>query len=184
MRLFIATRIEDPAATRIERAFSGARARVSRASWVPAHAYHLTFAFLGDHGREAVDRIAERLPRALAGLPRYEGALSGGGFFPSERRPRVGWLAFECPEPLVRIAEAVRGMLGDERIAFDAKPFRPHLTVVRIRDRWLPGDAKEFLRACDALGRVDVSAGRVALFRSELLPQGARHDELAAVELA
>lgn len=183
MRLFIATRIEEPAASRIGRAFSGARSLASRASWVASHAYHLTFAFLGEHDQGVVDRIAERMPRAIGSLPRYDGALSGGGFFPNDRRPRVGWLAFERPGELVGIADAVRQMLEGEAIRYDTKPFRAHLTVVRIRERWSPSDVAEFRRACAALGRVEVTTSRVALYRSVLLPRGAQHLELAAVAL-
>lgn len=183
MRLFIATRIDEKTATRIADAFREVRSRIGRASWVPPHACHLTWAFLGDRDENEAGRVSDLLPRAVRALQPYDGAITGGGCFPNERRPRVGWLAFEQPDDLVKISEAVRHSLDQERIPYDEKAFKPHLTVVRVRQRWTAMDAREFLRACDDLGRVSVSLGRVSLFRSELLPEGAKHFEVAGADL-
>ena len=184
MRLFIASRIEGSAVARVEEGLAPVRARVARASWVAGGSWHLTYAFLGEQDERVARTIGSRLPEALEGITRYEGALSGGGFFPDERRPKVGWLALESPAPLMRIADAVRRMLDAERVEYDRKPFRPHLTIVRIRDRWSARDVAELREACNALGRVEMSAGRVSLYRSELLPGGAKHHELAGVTLS
>ena len=183
MRLFIATRLEDPAAGRLERGLAGVRARASRASWVSPHAYHLTYAFPGDQEQEVATTIGDALVRSLSGVPRYHGAISEAGFFPDERRPRVGWLAFEEPAPLTTVAVAVRQMLDLHRVNYDRKPFTPHLTVVRIRDPWTSDDMQMFGNACRAMGRTEVVVDRVSLFRSELRPAGAIHHELAVAVL-
>lgn len=183
MRLFIATGLDEPAAGRLERGFAGVRTRASRASWVSTHAYHLTYAFLGDQEQEVATSIGDALVRSLSGVPRYHGAISEAGFFPNERRPRVGWLAFEEPAPLTAIAVAVRQTLDLHRVDYDRKPFKPHLTVVRIRDSWTSNDVQMFGNACRAMGRIEVVVDRVSLFRSELRPAGAIHHELAGVVL-
>ena len=184
MRLFIATRVADETARRIHAAFAPVRAGAGRASWVQKHAYHLTYAFIGERSEADAARIAAALPPAVARLNRYEGALSGGGFFPNERRPRVGWLAFESAETLAAIADAVRQSLDGIGIEHDRKAFRAHLTLVRIRDGWSQRDVGEFRRAAEALGRLEVVIDSVALYRSELRPEGARHEEIVAASLA
>lgn len=183
MRLFVASRIDETAARRIDQGLASAKARTSRATWVQPHAYHLTYAFLGEQDESARSRVAAALPADLAGLQAYAGVLSGGGFFPNDRGPRVGWLAIESPGALHAVADAVRRMLEGLAIRYDRKAFRPHLTVVRIRDRWGARDVAEFRKACEAIGRIDLTIDRVSLFRSELRPEGARHEEIAGVAL-
>lgn len=183
MRLFIATRLDEKAAERVYAAFGGARSCTGRASWVRPHAFHLTYAFLGERNEAVAARIAEALPGAVSGLARYDGALSGGGFFPNDRRPRVGWLAFEAPGGLKAISDSIRHMLDAIEVAYDRKAFRAHLTLVRIRDRWSAADAEEFHRAARAMGRVDVVLDRVSLYRSDLRPGGASHTEIASASI-
>jgi 2'-5' RNA ligase len=183
MRLFIATRLDDPAAERIHAAFAGARSCTGRASWVRPHAFHLTYAFIGEQNEGAAARIANALPAAVSGLGCYDGGLSGGGFFPNDRRPRVGWLAFEAPDPLNAIADSVRRELEASGVAYDRKAFRAHLTLVRIRDRWSARDVAEFRRSAEELGRVAVVIDRVSLFRSDLRPGGASHTEIASASI-
>lgn len=183
MRLFIATRIDDDAARQLQEAFQPVRSRTPRASWVAPHAYHLTYAFLGEHDATTAGRLGARFAEAFVSRRRYEGALAGCGFFPNERRPRVGWIGFEEPAPLVEIAGSVRALLDEEGVGFDRKAFRPHLTVVRIRDRWSPAHVRELQHACETAGPVPLVVDRVSLFRSELLPSGARHHEMASAQL-
>lgn len=183
MRLFVATRLEESSAERIRSAFEQARSRAGRASWVEAHAFHLTYAFIGEQSAAVADRLAAAIPAALAGFRRYQGALSGCGFFPDERRPRVGWISFETPKALESIASAVRRVLDEQGVAFDRKAFKPHLTVVRIRDRWSGKDVAEFRQACVTMGRIEVTLDRVSLYRSELRRDGARHHEIASAVL-
>jgi len=184
VRLFIAARVDDASSRQIVQAMDAVRRAAPRASWVGEHAYHLTFAFLGEQDEMVARRVSTSLPGALESTPGYEGALSGGGFFPDDRRPRVGWLGFTQPQPLRNIAGSVRGLLEELRVSFDRKAFRPHLTLVRIRDRWSGRDVSAFLHAADALGPLPVIVRRVTLFRSELQPGGAKHEPLAEVELS
>ncbi len=161
MRLFIATHV--PVGVRVD------RSKFPRASWVRPESQHLTFAFLGEQEESVVDRI-----RIEPGPP-FEARLQGCGFFPDRRRPRVGWVGVEPAERFLDLAHRVReGLHG---IDFDAKPFKPHLTLVRMRDPW-PLDAialfEQELRDYSAAFIVD----RVTLYASQLNPNGAVHTPL------
>lgn len=183
MRLFLATRLDDQAASRLAGSFSSTRSRTARASWVKPDAYHVTYAFLGEQPEAVANRIADALPAVTSDLSAWKGVLSGAGFFPDERRPRVGWIAFVPPEGLNLIARTVRQMLDGLPVSYDRKPFRPHLTIVRIRDRWAQKDVTEFTHAAETMGQIELELRRISLFRSELRPDGARHEELAAATL-
>jgi 2'-5' RNA ligase len=68
-------------------------------------------------------------------------------------------------------------------VSFDAKPFKAHLTLVRIRDPWRPADTERFLQAVGAAGEIRFTIDRISLFESRLLPSGAVHEELASFRL-
>lgn len=183
MRLFVAYRIGAEPAARVASVVSAIRTRLPRASWAGRDSYHLTCAFLGEHDPEVVPQVSAALTAAAAGLAPVEAGLTGGGFFPNERRPRVGWIAVEPHEPVIAVADAVRASIAGCGIRFDEKPFKAHLTLVRIRDEWTARDAALFTEAIDAAGAIPLRLDRVSLFESRLLPSGAVHSELAHAEL-
>ena len=183
MRLFVAYRIGAESAARVAAVVSSIRSQLPRASWVGRDAYHLTFAFLGEHDPEVVPRVSAALKAATAEAATIEARLTGGGFFPNEKRPRVGWIAVEPHAPVIAVAAVVRAAIGSYGIRFDEKPFKAHLTLVRIRDDWNARDATLFAEAIDAAGEIPFSLDRVSLFESRLLPSGAVHTELAHAEL-
>lgn len=81
----------------------------------------------------------------------------------------------------LRIAAALR----DEGFSLDDKPFKPHLTIGRVKD----GRGSEFssvLRELDSATLVGkpFAVDSVTVIRSELLPSGARYTPLARVGLA
>lgn len=183
MRLFVAYRIGAEPAARVAAVVSSIRPRLPRASWVGRDAYHLTFAFLGEHDPGVVPRVSAALTAVPAGLAPIDARLTGGGFFPNERRPRVGWIGIEPQEPVIAVAGVVRAAIAGCGIRFDEKPFKAHLTLVRIRDEWKAPDTTLFVEAIDAAGSIRFRLDRVSLFESRLLPSGAVHTELAHAEL-
>ncbi len=183
MRLFVAHRIGPTQSEKIAATVAVLRKHLPRASWVASHDFHLTFAFLGEQDQGVVERLSASLQRHLAGLHRIGSALEHGGFFPERGRPRVGWIAIHPPEALTDMASRVRVALHESHIAFDEKAFKPHLTIVRLREPWGLRDADMFRNAIDGLGAIPLEVDRVSLFDSRLLPSGAVHTELAAVPL-
>ena len=146
--------------------------------WVREESVHLTLRFLGevvpDHARLA----GEAWRQAAARSQPFRIRLSGVGRFPERGRPRVLWVGLEEIEPggvLERLAADVESEA--RRLGWPAQPraFRPHLTLARSRPD----------------GRADAPPERVAersrpvwirelvLYRSELLPGGARYTALA-----
>jgi len=157
---------------------------LSSLRWVRPEGIHLTLKFLGDVPTVRLDDVCDALSRcrsAEAGEPiRLEAA--GVGVFPSPRAPRVLWVGFrDVPDPLYHVQRCVEEVMADLAFPRERRPFRPHLTVGRFR-RPLRGDERERLAAClsrDAertFGGLSIS--RLSLYRSTLLPGGARYDEV------
>jgi 2'-5' RNA ligase len=102
------------------------------------------------------------------------------------RRPRVVALPAASPAT-VALHEALVRELAEAGIELpDERPYRPHLSVARIRghpSRRRAEDAVAGLAPFGGPGGHTFDAVRVALYRSELRSQGPRYSPLADVEL-
>ncbi len=157
-----------------------------RLKWVQGGSVHLTLKFLGEQPQERLTEIRNRLPEALASrdLRSFFLELSGVGAFPSFRAPRVLWMDLsgetEALLGLWRTVEDVTARLGFEP---ESRPFRPHLTLARIKD---PSDfslalARTLTESDPPVGRWRVTS--VTLMKSELRAGGPIYSPLATFPL-
>jgi 2'-5' RNA ligase len=182
LRTFVALELSEPLKEGILALGSRLKGRGVRASWVRPGALHLTLKFLGDVEEGALSDLRGAVRRAAAGVPPFRFETTGLGAFPSPRRPRVIWLGVEPDEPLFDLAEAVERELSELGFPRERRPFRPHITIGRIRD---PGASGDISRALADLGglREVVEVSEVRIMKSTLLPGGAVHEVLDAAPL-
>jgi 2'-5' RNA ligase len=144
---------------------------------------HLTLKFLGETRRSDMDAIA-RIMREAAGLvPRHSINIAGLGVFPSVKQPAVVWAGVSPVHYLKSLAAMLESALRPLGFAPEGRPYRPHLTLGRIKNR-APGGLTEMLLAGreTAFGQADV--GAVVLYESELTPSGSRYVVLATTPLS
>jgi len=182
LRLFVGWPIPDAIRDEIRDLVSPLRTKLPRASWTRPETYHITFAFLGDHPDAIVPRLAGELEAALEGTTSFEVRAAAPGFFPSMKRPRVGWIAVDPEDRLGDVARRIRHAIGRSGLTMDRKPFTAHLTLVRIRDGWPPSAADEFLARFEPFESSSGICSSISLFASRLEPSGAVHTELHRVE--
>ena len=137
MRLFIATTFPAEVLRDLNDRIAKIKPKLPPASWVRPETQHLTFAFLGEQEPSVVERIA------IDPGPAFEATLDGCGFFSQ----RVGWIGVEPRNAFIAVADRVRAGLKDAKVGFDEKPFKPHLTLLRIRDSWPPRSIETFKAA-------------------------------------
>ncbi len=100
--------------------------------WTPAAQWHVTVAFLGEVDEGVLPALGERLSRAARRHPPPSLQLAGGGRFGDH----VLWTGVHGEADRVRrLAASVSAAARRCRIAVDDRPFRPHLTLARGRDR-------------------------------------------------
>jgi len=147
--------------------------------WVRPEAIHLTLKFFGDIPPGDVTGIANVVERAVAGVEPLALAIGGTGVFPDLRRPRVLWVGIlgDVARLLLLQAELEQGL---ERIGFprEERPFRPHLTLGRIRSPRGMADLGKVLEKGKGFDAGRFVAAELALFRSELTPHGAIYTKL------
>jgi 2'-5' RNA ligase len=176
LRLFVALDLPAAAVDALAR-FRNAAA--DAAVWRPLDpaAFHVTLAFLGHRPEGDVASVGE----VLAGLaPRDPPALAlGDGLLLPPRRARVLTVALVDEGALGELqAEVSAGLEAAGVYAPEARPFRPHVTVARLR----PGARAP--RAIDASPEpLAFHAGEVVLYRSRPLRGGAEYDPLVTRRL-
>ena len=178
MRLFIAATLPPDVLGPLNDRVANAISKMPKASWVRPESQHLTFAFLGEQEESVVDRFQ------IDAGGSFTATLQGCGFFPNRRHARVGWVGVEPAERFVALAERVRRGVKDAGVGFDDKEFKPHLTLMRIRDHWPPLAIDMFERTFHDVRSAPFTMDHVTLYSSRLLPSGAVHTPLRTFALA
>jgi RNA 2',3'-cyclic 3'-phosphodiesterase len=174
LRLFVALDLPDA----VRDALAGLGAAADQAVWRPVarDALHVTLAFLGSRPPADVDLIA---PIVAAEHAAPALALGDVLLLPP-RRGRVLAVALDDRDgALTDLQARVAGKLAGAGVYTpEARPFRPHVTVARLRPRARPPRSTDL--------RVDApafSAQALTLYASRLHPSGARYDPLARATL-
>ena len=169
MRAFIALDLGDP--LRAALADLAGEARAGRA--VPEENLHLTLAFLG----EIDDAQAQAMHEALTGLGLPEVALNLAGL-EIWGQAGVAVIRAEADPGLLRLEKAVSKAARLAQIPLDRRRFRPHVTLLRL-GRADPERLAPWLMARGAVRLPEAHPEGIVFVRSQLHPDGARHEILA-----
>ncbi|MEZ7198927.1 RNA 2',3'-cyclic phosphodiesterase [Pseudodesulfovibrio karagichevae] len=146
-------------------------------NWSRLDTWHLTLKFLGETDEARIPALKAAL--AAVDFAPFTLRAGGAGAFPEARRPKVLWLGLaEGGEQAATLAGAIEDGLAAIGIPREKKPFRPHLTLGRIR-RPSPGDWSPVLDAAAAHPWPPFTVTRFTLWQSTLTPEGAIHTPLA-----
>jgi len=107
--------------------------QASAARWIAPANYHLTLVFLGANREDSLPALRERLSPVVAGFRPFRYALRGPVLFPDAGKPRVLALLPEDPLPFADWQTAVAAVCGALDFTLESRPFRPHLSLARIR---------------------------------------------------
>lgn len=143
------------------------RASGLQAAWTRPENVHLTLAFLGDQPLEKAATLEDQALTRFRAEPPLSLRAHRWLILPSARAARVLALGLEADPRLLRLVEDLRRDLLRLGIAFDPKPFRPHITVARLR--------QPRVLALPVLEPLEAAVDRVALVESRLLPAGAEY---------
>lgn len=188
LRLFVALPLNPELTARIGRLQEALRRELTGdvVRWVPAGQVHLTLLFLGDVAADRLPELKTALSGACAGQPTLSLRVEGLGAFPRRGPPRVLWLGLTGEVAgLAGLQGRVEAAAGPFAARPGRKPFHPHLTLGRVRDRDR-GAAKAVERTLAGFGFGESwpwEAGEVRLMRSVLDPAGAVHARLAGFPL-
>ena len=153
--------------------------------WVRPESIHLMLKFFGDIRDGEVENISTVAGRAAADVGPFELAIGGAGVFPDMKRPRVIWLGMNGDtERLTIFQNGLERALREIGFPGEERPFRPHLTLGRIRRPEGLGGLAEALKQAETDADTRFTASGLGLFKSELTPQGAIYTRLAVYPFA
>lgn len=138
----------------------------------------MTLRFLADIAPDRVAPLAAHVRAQTAALAPFTLEFAALACFPPARRPRVLLLELTPRAPLAALAEAVeRGVVG-AGCAPEARTFRGHLTLGRVREQGPPPSLAEL-----SVPSAPFEVTESVLFASELHPSGSRYTPLERVPL-
>lgn len=183
MRLFIAVPLPKELTDRAAALLPLALPAVRR---VQPELMHVTLAFLGWTPDEQLDAVVDAARAAAAGEAAFVLAFGGVGRFPASGRPRVVWLGVGVgADALAALAGSVTGQLRRHQIAFDDRPFEPHLTLARVRTDAMGPETRTVAAAVDAIEVPDLRTrvDRIAVVESLRSPKSPRYTARAELPL-
>jgi 2'-5' RNA ligase len=187
LRLFVACEVPDDAKQAIGEVIDKLKAKSGKAvRWVNPEGVHVTLKFLGEVPVKRLPAIKLAIQEAVVGHQPFELELSNIGTFGGREGLRIMWVGVAGDvlrlEALVRAVNAALAVVGFEP---ERRPFRPHLTLGRVRDE-VSTRARAEIEV--AVGKMEVPPSswrttQVSLMRSRLTANGAHYEVLATFPL-
>lgn len=139
------------------------------AKWVEGHNLHMTLKFLGEIDDAMLLKVKKSLEVCAARFTACEVALTGFGFFPNDRKPRVFFASTDQEARLRQIVSCLEDELGMLGFPKD-DAFKSHITLARIKSPKNVEALKRALSSLESRGKFMVNG--ITLFKSVLNRQG------------
>jgi 2'-5' RNA ligase len=183
MRTFIAIPIPEPSLEMLEQMQRNLKASRAEVRWTRIASIHLTLKFLGEVDPAVIPAMAEALVVTSKEARHFDLQLAGLGCFPNENNPRVVWCGIQGDtDVLSHLQAGVETVCADFGFPPEDRPFRPHLTLGRVKGR------KNLKALADTVAKgSDLESGFRAdcfnIYKSVLQPSGAVYTVLETIAL-
>lgn len=187
VRLFVACEVPDDVKETIGEVILNLREKSGSAvRWIKPEGVHVTLKFLGEVPTRKLPAVKLAIQEAVVGHSPFELEFSTIGTFGGREGLRIMWVGIAGDvlrlEALVRAVNAALAVVGFEP---ERRPFRPHLTLGRVKDEISTRQRAEIEVA---VGKTEVPpaswrTAQVSLMRSRLGPGGASYEVLATFPL-
>jgi 2'-5' RNA ligase len=148
--------------------------------WLKPESIHLTLKFFGNVSEEDIMALAQIVEQHAAVLAPLQLTVKKLGVFPALQRPRVLWVGLEGETaPLSTLQQSLEQGWAACGFPREDRPFRPHLTIGRIKSARPTGDPAAFLAEAGDCSAGSFRADGMTLFQSDLTPRGAVYTQLA-----
>lgn len=148
--------------------------------WVKPANMHLTLRFLGETAESQIDPIAHGLQTALANVSSFSLVLSQLGAFPNKNRPRVIWVGVGGElKRLHAVQASVESALAQLGWLPDRLPFKPHLTIGRVKK----GNQFKGVKWGGRVEQLPILVTAVHLIKSDQQPTGPIYTKLHTIKL-
>ncbi len=177
MRLFTAIDVPAEVLANLERLIQHLRP-TARLAWSPVANLHITTKFIGEWPAERLGELEPAL-RSLPAFPPLAIQIARLGFFPNPHSPRVFWAGVVAPPELAALAAATDAAVARLGIPAENRPYSPHLTLARIKERIPMQPLREAIAALPTLEFGSFEADRFHLYQSRRQSSGSVYTKLS-----
>jgi len=185
-RIFAAIELSVAIRARIQEHMDQLRAAVPefQPSWTRVENIHLTVKFFGNVQQDKIVLVEKAASRAVNGFSPFEISIGGTGAFPKPNHPRVLWVGITDESgKLSELHERFESECVKEGFDKEARGFRPHLTIARIKK---PDGSRRAAELNQHLGfqPLSLNVGELVIFRSEVSSKGPKYTALSRQTLS
>jgi 2'-5' RNA ligase len=173
-RIFISVNLSDEARSKVFDYIENLRKEFIdlKVRWDKPEKLHITLKFLGDIEVEKISEIVEVVEKVAKRFSKFKLKITESGIFPTVKKPRILWFGlFDEKGSLKKINDGLESEL--ERIGFakDKRNFKPHLTIVRLREPQKSGElVKKHLE--NKFEPVEFEVSEIVIYESKLQSTG------------
>jgi len=155
--------------------------------WVDPYGIHLTLKFLGSIAAAKTSDITSAMEEAARDIAPFPLEVKGVGVFPNFKRVRVVWVGVEGDIlQLKLLQQRIESSLVPLGFARESRPFTPHLTLARVREKGSSIEQQNFgqvIASASFESAHHFTVNRINLMRSQLTTEGAIYSQIKTVNL-
>jgi 2'-5' RNA ligase len=176
MRLFIGVALAPQMHRPVQKLLKELARKHWPVSWEPLEKLHFTLVFLGEVGEGRLPELKQIVEASCARIKPFTLKVKGIGCFPDYFQPRIIWLGLKGDlTSLAALQKQLKAGLSGQGFPTDAKPFRPHITLGRIKEARFR-ERREIGRQLKGLRIKEIAVEwrveRVGLYSSQTFPAG------------
>ncbi len=184
IRSFIALELTPEVHQELTRAQSQLKASDTDVKWVNPENIHLTLKFLGSISLELIAEIKKILEELAREHRAFQLEVKNLGAFPKIEYPRVIWVGIERgSEHSINLVRDLEQRLIKVGFLPEKRPFKPHLTLGRVRSSRKRNQLRELLQSVKLTPKT-MQAEKLTLFKSTLTASGAIYEPLYSTSLS
>jgi 2'-5' RNA ligase len=185
VRSFIAIDLPDSVRRQLEALVLELRKSNAQVGWVRIEGVHLTLKFLGNVALDVIEEIKPVLADIASQTAPIHLEPAGCGAFPAIKSPRVVWVGLRGQtDALAELGRRVEEAMAAFGFKPEGRPFKPHVTIGRVRGRQRIEALQQVLFAHRDFTAEPFDAAEVVLYKSDLRPDGARYAALLKAPLS
>jgi len=148
--------------------------------WESPDKIHLTLKFIGEVEKDLTEPIQEELS-FTEDFKYFNCSIAKFGFFFRNGEAKILWVGLNTGERIHKLIGELNHRLSILSIPIEKRRFKPHLTVLRLKQH--PGD--EFIKKFEeySFEEIKFKLKTLALVKSELLHTGARYTDIKKYNL-
>ena len=146
--------------------------------WEKPEKLHITMKFAGLLDNAALEQFKLKVKEAAASVELFKVAVTGTGAFVKRRGPSVLWLGVEMVSGDKDTFTKLHSALESE----SKRPFRPHLTLGRIKDAKKARDLID-RHLASTFNSTEIEVQKLVIYESRLLPAGSVYSKLESFPL-